>query len=59
MIRVPEDFDDYPDPTPKRPDDYEPSICPDCNGSGEGMHDGTRCATCKGRGELDYCGEEE
>ena len=25
-------------------------ICPSCNGSGEGMYDGTRCSRCKGRG---------
>ena len=25
-------------------------ICPNCNGSGEGMYDGTRCTECKGRG---------
>ena len=32
-------------------EEYEPSICPACNGSGEGQYDGTRCSTCKGRGE--------
>ena len=32
--------------------DPEPRICPACNGSGEGMHDGTRCVTCKGAGEC-------
>ena len=26
-------------------------ICPDCNGSGEGMFDGTTCWSCHGRGE--------
>lgn len=25
-------------------------ICPSCNGSGEGMWDGSRCNSCKGRG---------
>ena len=34
------------------PDDSEPGICPACNGSGEGMHEGTRCVTCKGAGEC-------
>ena len=29
-------------------DDHD--ICPDCNGSGEGMYDGTRCGHCKGSG---------
>jgi hypothetical protein len=26
-------------------------ICPVCNGSGEGLHDGTICWQCKGKGE--------
>ena len=25
-------------------------ICPDCNGSGEGQYDGTRCRSCGGSG---------
>ena len=33
-------------------DDSEPGICPACNGSGEGMHEGTTCRTCKGEGEC-------
>ena len=33
------------------PEDYEPGICPACSGSGEGMYEGTRCSTCKGKGE--------
>jgi len=32
--------------------DSKPGICPACSGSGEGMHDGTRCGTCKGAGEC-------
>lgn len=27
-------------------------ICYDCNGSGEGMYDGSTCYTCKGTGEC-------
>ena len=27
-----------------------PPICAYCNGSGEGMYDGTRCWHCKGEG---------
>jgi hypothetical protein len=27
-------------------------ICPACSGSGEGMHEGTTCRACKGKGEL-------
>lgn len=33
-------------------DSDEPGICPACNGSGEGMHEGTTCRTCKGEGEC-------
>lgn len=32
--------------------DYEPGICPACNGSGEGQYDGSRCNACKGKGEI-------
>lgn len=28
----------------------ENPICPNCNGSGEGMYDGTKCTMCKGSG---------
>ena len=38
----PDDFSDY-------------EICPDCNGSGEGSHEGIGCATCGGEGEI-LCG---
>ena len=31
-------------------DKDNPPICPACNGSGEGQHDGTRCYSCKGKG---------
>ena len=33
-------------------DDSEPGICPACNGSGEGMTDGSVCGTCRGEGEA-------
>lgn len=37
-------------------DEIEPedhmAYCSACNGSGEGRADGTRCSTCKGRGEV-------
>jgi len=34
-------------------DDLEvPELCTQCNGSGEGMYDGTRCTTCHGRGTV-------
>ena len=35
-------------------DDDEYGCCPECNGSGEGMWDGSTCAICKGSGELKY-----
>ena len=36
---------------PELDDDYEVSICPTCNGSGEGMFDGSTCRDCGGMGE--------
>lgn len=33
-------------------DTYQPEICPDCNGSGEGHYDGSTCSTCGGGGEV-------
>lgn len=32
---------------------YNPPLCPHCSGSGEGMHDGTLCIYCNGRGVED------
>lgn len=32
-------------------EDDEPQLCAACNGSGEGMYDGTRCRYCNGTGE--------
>lgn len=35
-------------------------VCPNCNGSGEGMYAGTRCGSCKGSGvERTTSGEDE
>jgi hypothetical protein len=34
-------------------------LCTNCNGSGEGMHDGTRCSTCGGSGNSVYNGYVE
>ncbi len=31
-------------------DTIEDDICEQCNGSGEGQYDGTRCGKCRGRG---------
>ena len=30
--------------------EYEPPMCGDCSGSGEGMYDGSRCRGCRGSG---------
>ena len=39
-------------------DDY---ICPTCNGSGEGMWDGSTCLKCKGTGgwPKNYRGDDD
>ena len=37
---------------PENDPDYEPGICTACSGSGEGQYDGSRCNTCKGKGEI-------
>lgn len=29
----------------------EDGYCPSCDGSGEGMHEGTRCSACHGKGQ--------
>jgi len=34
------------------PDPNERDTCPQCNGSGEGMHEGTKCSRCHGSGCL-------
>lgn len=33
-------------------ENYEPLICGNCNGSGEGRYEGYTCVVCKGRGEV-------
>lgn len=51
-----EDYDDARDHARMMaddgPDQWEEGICPACNGSGEGQHDGSTCPTCKGEGEC-------
>ena len=32
------------------PEDDEELLCAQCNGSGEGMYDGSRCGSCRGSG---------
>lgn len=38
-------------------DDQE--LCPDCNGSGEGQYENTRCRRCHGRGTLQALPDED
>lgn len=45
--RLMSDGDDWHDS-----DEGEEGICPTCNGSGEGQHEGTTCYNCKGSGEC-------
>jgi len=47
MLEYDEDWRDT-----SQPIDDEPGICPRCNGSGEGQHEGTTCTLCKGQGEV-------
>lgn len=44
------DYDTWDDTD--TPAEYESGICPACDGSGEGMNEGTTCRTCKGEGEC-------
>jgi len=39
---------------PDDEEEVEDDICGGCNGSGEGMYDGSTCNTCRGSGEV--CG---
>lgn len=49
------DWDDAPEdkdePEPELDGDCYIGICPTCNGSGEGMFDGSTCRDCGGIGE--------
>lgn len=33
-------------------EEIEDDLCGNCNGSGEGYADGTRCSVCKGKGAI-------
>ena len=46
----PDDRWEEHDDTPLRDGETEEVICATCNGSGEGMYDGSRCANCGGSG---------
>ena len=57
MMQQFEDADDARDHARMMSDDpiekyCDLGICPACNGSGEGQHDGSVCPTCKGEGEC-------
>lgn len=47
-----EQYDDRLDHAQPPKGDMESVTCSDCNGSGEGMFDGSRCSTCGGSGEV-------
>lgn len=49
-----EDDEDY-----SQEADDEPELCGQCNGSGEGMYDGSRCGTCRGSGVIQHREEED
>lgn len=40
-------------------EDEDAPICGNCNGSGEGMHDGSRCYACGGSGVVSSMTREE
>ena len=40
-------------------DDESDAICGTCNGSGEGMYDGSTCSRCGGSGEVSYISEKD
>lgn len=40
-------------------EESEMETCMQCNGSGEGMYDGSICRICKGSGVIDNCDQEE
>ncbi len=45
-----EEPEDFISESESQDEDDEPGICSNCSGSGEGMHDGTTCYICKGKG---------
>ena len=47
---------DYDEPNTKT---YEEDLCTNCNGSGEGMYDGSRCYVCKGKGTVATLTEDD
>ena len=47
---------DYDEPSCKSCED---DLCTNCNGSGEGMYDGSRCYVCKGKGTVPTLSEDD
>jgi hypothetical protein len=45
-------LDTLGDGDPDEIEDDGDGYCPECNGSGEGFHDGARCRRCGGDGAL-------
>lgn len=48
-----EEFEEEEEEEYEEDDDDEDILCGNCNGSGEGMWDGSRCFTCKGKGVIE------
>ena len=40
-------------------DDGDADLCTACNGSGEGMYEGTKCSYCRGKGTTSHDLEEQ
>ena len=51
-------YDVPPDWREQKPEEPTEELCGQCNGSGEGLHDGTRCGACKGLGVIKDKGED-
>ena len=45
--------------TEPAPDVDDEEICAQCNGSGEGMYDGSICSSCKGSGAASNLTQED
>ena len=61
MARLDDDFicDACRDYLKAQDEPYDESpLCSACNGSGEGMYDGTRCSSCGGSGVVNASKEE-
>ena len=52
-IRYENVVDDDNDEEEEQFDDDDPPLCGNCNGSGEGSHDGAICSVCGGSGVIE------